>query len=47
MDSRSAIGLHDIHMCVKSADEAQAEAFVLNSQPMSALSPFHEWKEKK
>ena len=42
MDSRSAIGLHDTRVHMKSADEAQADAPVLNPQPMSALSPFYE-----
>ncbi|BFU92209.1 MAG: hypothetical protein NTAFB01_33960 [Nitrospira sp.] len=47
MDSRSAIGLHDIHVYVKSGGEAQADAPVLNPKPMSALSSFHEWKEEE
>ncbi|MGC4096892.1 MAG: hypothetical protein QM706_07225 [Nitrospira sp.] len=34
------------HVDLQSANEAQAEAPVLNSQPMSALFPRHEQKEE-
>lgn len=47
MDSRPAIGLHSTHVYVKSGGEAQVDAPVLNPKPMSALSPFHEWKEEE
>ncbi|MGE3977775.1 MAG: hypothetical protein AB7F94_09320, partial [Nitrospira sp.] len=47
MDSRSAIGLHDAHVYVKSGGEAQADAPVLNPRPMTTLSSFHEWKMER
>ncbi|MBS0181722.1 MAG: hypothetical protein JSS39_04920 [Nitrospira sp.] len=47
MDSRPAIGFHSTHVYVKSGGEVQVDAPVLNSKPMSALSPFHEWKEEE
>lgn len=47
MGSRSAIGFHYTHVHVKSVDEAQADAPVLNAKPMLALSPLHEWKKTR